>query len=70
MSDQLVESSVVKKDPNDWISKGEPMTRAQSLYLKALCEQKGEKFYESLTKAQAAVQIDSLKQRPTSISKV
>jgi hypothetical protein len=56
-------SEVVKKNPNEWVSKDEPMTRAQASYLKALCDKHEEKFYESLSKAQASAQIDALRQR-------
>lgn len=60
------ESEVQKKDPQSWVSKDEPMTGAQASYLKALCEQQGEKFYENLSKAQASAQINTLLRKKTS----
>ncbi len=52
-----------EKDPRDWVTGEEPMTGAQASYLKTLCEETGEEFSESLTKAQASEMIDRLKAR-------
>jgi DUF3072 family protein len=49
------------KNPDQWLTGGEPMTRAQASYLKLLCEQAGEAFSAKLTKAEAAKRIDSLR---------
>ncbi len=51
----------VEKDPDEWLTGGEPMTDAQASYLRKLCEQAGEEFDESLTKAQASKRIDELR---------
>ena len=48
------------KDPDDWVTGDEPMTGAQASYLKTLCEQTGEDFDDSLTKAEASERIDAL----------
>lgn len=37
-----------------------PMTGPQRAYLKDLCKQSGEEFYEELTKKQASAKIDKL----------
>ena len=54
-----------EKDPEDWVSGGEPMTGAQASYLKTLTEQADEPdlFSEKLTKAEASERIDELKKR-------
>jgi hypothetical protein len=39
------------------------MTGAQASYLKTLCEEAGEAFDPSLTKAQASKRIDELQQK-------
>jgi hypothetical protein len=55
--------SNMKKDPADWASGDEPMTGAQTSYLKTLSEQarEPEAFSERLTKAEASVRIDALR---------
>ncbi len=52
-----------EKDPEDWVSGGEPMTGAQTSYLKTLSEQLHEPtaFADNLTKAEASKRIDALK---------
>ena len=52
-----------EKDPADWVTGDEPMTGAQASYLKTLCEETGEAFDESLSKADASKLIDELKAR-------
>lgn len=55
--------SNAEKDPEDWVTGDEPMTGAQASYLKTLCEETGEEFDETLTKAAASETIDALKAR-------
>ena len=55
--------SNIEKDPDDWATGGEPMTGAQSSYLRTLSEQAGEEFDESLNKAAASKRIDELQQK-------
>jgi hypothetical protein len=52
-----------KKDPDEWVSGDDPMTGAQSSYLKTLCEQAGmpEVYTDSLTKAEASKLIDQMR---------
>jgi hypothetical protein len=51
------------KDPKDWTTGDEPMTGAQASYLKTLSEESGEAFEESLTKAEASMKIDELRDK-------
>jgi hypothetical protein len=52
-----------EKDPDDWVSGGEPMTGAQASYLKTLAEEahRPEAFDPRLSKAEASKRIDALK---------
>jgi len=52
-----------EKDPDDWVTGGEPMTGAQASYLKTLCEEAGEGFEPALSKAEASKRIDALRQK-------
>ncbi len=52
--------SNAEKDPDDWTTGGETMTGAQASYLKTLCEEAGEAFDETLSKAEASKRIDAL----------
>jgi hypothetical protein len=57
------EYSNTSKHPADWVTGDEPMTGAQASYLRTLCEETGERFDPSLTKAGASEMIDQLKER-------
>lgn len=54
-----------EKDPKDWVTGEEPMTGAQASYLKTLTEQvhKPELFDDKLTKADASMRIDQLREQ-------
>jgi Protein of unknown function (DUF3072) len=54
-----------EKDPSDWVSGDDPMTGAQTSYLKTLSEEMEmpEAFETGLTKAEASRRIDELKGR-------
>ena len=52
-----------EKDPEDWTTGDEPMTGAQRSYLKTLCQEAGEEFDETLTKAEASKRIDELQRK-------
>ena len=56
-------SSNTRKDPDDWVSGDEPITGAQSSYLKTLSEQahRSDAFAEDLTKAEASKRIEELR---------
>ena len=53
----------LQREPEDWKTGDEPMTAAQSSYLRTLSDEVGEPFDEHLTKAQASQRIDELKSR-------
>ena len=55
--------SNAEKNPDDWTTGDETMTGAQASYLKTLCEEAGEPFDQSLTKAQASKMIDAMQAR-------
>ncbi len=57
MTDQL------QRDPDDWKTGDEPMTEAQASYLRTLADEVGEPFDDRLTKAQASIRIDELRDR-------
>ena len=48
------------KDPDNWTTGDETMTGAQASYLQTLCEEAGEPFDPSLSKAEASKRIDAL----------
>jgi hypothetical protein len=52
-----------QKDPDEWVTKDEPMTGAQASYLRTLSQEAGEPFDEELTKAEASKRIDELQQK-------
>lgn len=55
-----VVGSNVEKDPENWVTGGEPMTGAQLSYLKTLSEEAGVPVDENLTKAEASQRIEAL----------
>jgi hypothetical protein len=55
-----IQSSNLEKDPSDWKTGEEPMTAAQTSYLKTLSDEAGQPFDESLSKADASRRIDEL----------
>lgn len=55
-----IPNSNAEKDPDNWITGDEPMTGAQASYLQTLCEEAGEEFDNTLTKADASKRIDEL----------
>ena len=52
--------SNAEKNPDDWTTGAQSMTGAQASYLKTLCEEAGEEFDPSLSKADASKRIDAL----------
>jgi hypothetical protein len=52
-----------EKDPDDWVTKDEPMTGPQRSYLKTLCREGAEQFNENWTKAEASKMIEELQQK-------
>jgi hypothetical protein len=52
------------KDPSEWTTGDEPMTGAQESYLHTLARQAGEEVEdEDLTKAEASMKIDELREK-------
>jgi len=51
------------KNPDDWTTGDEPMTGAQSSYLKTLSDEAGEEFVDNLSKAEASKRIDELQHK-------
>jgi hypothetical protein len=62
-------NSNTQKEPDDWVSGGDPMTGAQASYLKTLSEEwdAPESFETNLTKAEASKRIDVLKSKRDSV---
>jgi len=56
-------TSNAQKTPDAWTTGDEPMTGAQASYLKTLCEEAGEPFDDTLSKAEASRRIDDLRER-------
>jgi Protein of unknown function (DUF3072) len=54
------QSPAAEKDPNDWVTGEEPMTAPQASYLQTLCQEAGEEFDDSISKADASRRIDEL----------
>jgi hypothetical protein len=52
-----------EKDPEDWVTRDEPITGPQHSYLQTLAREAGEKVPADLTKAQASELIDRLQQK-------
>ena len=63
LEDQPASNTI--KDPDDWVSGDEPMTGAQTSYLKTLSEEAhdDQAFADDLTKAEASKRIDALKEK-------
>jgi hypothetical protein len=64
MADQQNNSQIAIKDPKDWKSGDDPATPSQLSYIETLATQAGEEppNEEDLTKAEASVQIDRLRE--------
>ena len=51
------------KPVDQWVTGDEAMTGAQASYLQTLCEEAGDDFDSSLTKAEASKRIDALQEK-------
>ncbi len=51
------------KDPSEWTTGEEPMTGAQDSYLHTLARKAGEAVGDDLTKAEASMKIDELREK-------
>jgi hypothetical protein len=56
----MMDQSNTEKDPAEWVTGDEKMTGAQASYLQTLCQEAGEEFDETLSKADASRRIDEL----------
>lgn len=56
------------KDPETWVTGGEPATGAQISYLTTLAHEAGEEVPDGITKANASEMIDELKSRSARVS--
>ncbi len=52
-----------QKDPETWVTGDEPMTGAQASYLRTLCEETGEEFRDDMSKGDASLMIDRLRDK-------
>jgi hypothetical protein len=52
-----------EKDPEDWVTRDEPLTGPQRSYLETLAREAGEDVPAGLTKAQASELIDRLQEK-------
>jgi hypothetical protein len=52
-----------EKDPEDWVTGDETMTGPQASYLQTLCQEAGEEFDPTLSKADASKKIDELREK-------
>ena len=59
----LQDEAGLPRDPSEWKTGDEPMTAAQRSYLETLCRDTGERFDDTLTKAEASARIDELRER-------
>lgn len=51
------------KDPADWTTGDEPMTGAQESYVHTLARKAGEEVEDDMTKAEASMKIDELREK-------
>lgn len=58
--------SVQAKEPDEWLTGGAPMTRAQAGFLQKLCKATGEAFEPALSKADASRRIEALRDQARS----
>ena len=55
--------SNTQKDPDAWVTGGEPPTGAQRSYLQTLAEEASEPLPDDLSKAEASKKIDELQEK-------
>lgn len=60
MSENTQVSQNPEKDPDKWVTGGEPATGPQESYLNTLAQEADEEVPEGLTKAEASEMIDKL----------
>ena len=63
MDDRTNAADDAIKDPRDWTTGDEPMTGAQDSYLHTLARKAGEEVGDDLTKAEASMKIEELREK-------
>jgi hypothetical protein len=63
MSTQKVSSNETIKDPTEWTTGDEPMTGAQDSYLHTLARKAGEEVDNEMSKAEASIKINELREK-------
>lgn len=63
MSDQNNTDNGTIKDPAEWTTGDEPMTGAQESYVHTLARKAGEEVPDEMTKAEASMKIDELREK-------
>lgn len=63
VSEAAAHDNSAVKDPADWATGAEPMTGAQDSYLHTLAREAGEEVGDDLTKAEASMKIDELREK-------
>jgi len=62
-TDDTTDDTTAAKDPEDWVTGGEPATASQLSYLSTLAQDSGAEVPEQLSKADASKLIDELQDR-------
>jgi hypothetical protein len=63
MSTQKASSNDTIKDPAEWTTGDEPMTGAQDSYLHTLARRAGEEVDNEMSKAEASIKINELREK-------
>jgi len=63
MSDRNTTRNDAIKDPAEWTTGDEPMTGAQDSYVHTLARKAGEEVPDEMTKAEASMKIDELREK-------
>lgn len=63
MSTQNPTTDDAIKDPAEWTTGDEPMTGAQDSYVHTLARKAGEEVPDEMTKAEASMKIDELREK-------
>jgi Protein of unknown function (DUF3072) len=62
-SNKPIMGSYIEKDPDEWITGTEKMSREERTYLKTLSDKAGETFDETISKAAAYNRIENLQHK-------
>ena len=67
VSNKTTMDSYIEKDPDEWITGTEKMSREERSYLKNLSDKAGETFDETLSKAAAYYRIEDLQHKTANL---